>query len=619
MDATNDGVDSSILFKVLTEGISKSFNSKHLFAWKNCDLPFPHLPENTIILQSAGDEYTKEHYNEINKYALIVTFEAHGDTFSGVTPKWLWDAYEGGATILRIRHYSKSLHNAFIRRQYLRKFEKEISLRPIVSGMVNIDLTARSGMVAALYKKAIRTYVDLAVRPDLTSQSSDRPLAILTAYNEQDIILEALTDLIDQGCDVIVIDNWSDDGTYESIKTLQTQFSDRILEVRRFPECPAERTSWADLVGLKEEIAAHFPGRWIISSDADEFRRSPLPGLNLAQALDCASQCGANRVNFVVLNYRPIDDGQPPEGHFRSYYRHFELPDHHSYFVQARAWLQPKQRVNLAATGGHIAEFPEAIDFPLLFLTKHIPIRSPVHAMRKIAGERAQRWSEVELKKGWHTHYAKKIAQSYIWISDTLYREDTSGFETDYGLILSTSLARFFSPVETGRAGEMRRWIDTPFLVDMNRRLSDITAEHDILRSWIDDLELRTGAPTHGLQTTLKFQINSLLISHISAASGLKRRWREPHRSYVERSIEKFFFSNNWYLNQYPDVAATGANPAKHYLTFGAKEGRDPTSYFSTLQYLLDNPDVAASGVNPLVHFFLHGAKEGRIGVHRVI
>ena len=71
-------------------------------------------------------------------------------------------------------------------------------------------------------------------------------------------------------------------------------------------------------------------------------------------------------------------------------------------------------------------------------------------------------------------------------------------------------------------------------------------------------------------------------------------------------------FDREWYFNQNPDVAAMGIDAIRHYVTYGAREGRDPGPSFSTRAYLANNPDVAAAGANPLVHFVLHGAAEGR-------
>ena len=59
-------------------------------------------------------------------------------------------------------------------------------------------------------------------------------------------------------------------------------------------------------------------------------------------------------------------------------------------------------------------------------------------------------------------------------------------------------------------------------------------------------------------------------------------------------------------------MAAAGVDPLQHYLTYGWKEGRDPSANFDTKAYLAANPDVAAAGVNPLEHFLQYGAGEGR-------
>jgi hypothetical protein len=67
-----------------------------------------------------------------------------------------------------------------------------------------------------------------------------------------------------------------------------------------------------------------------------------------------------------------------------------------------------------------------------------------------------------------------------------------------------------------------------------------------------------------------------------------------------------------WYLQTYPDVRDIGADPGRHYLESGWREGRDPGPNFSTLAYLRANADVARSGVNPLLHYIEHGHAEGR-------
>src|SRR5262245_60572297 len=71
-------------------------------------------------------------------------------------------------------------------------------------------------------------------------------------------------------------------------------------------------------------------------------------------------------------------------------------------------------------------------------------------------------------------------------------------------------------------------------------------------------------------------------------------------------------FDADWYLETYPDVAARGVDPVRHYVQHGAREGRDPNRLFSSSWYLASYPDVAAAGLNPLTHYILRGAAEGR-------
>lgn len=76
------------------------------------------------------------------------------------------------------------------------------------------------------------------------------------------------------------------------------------------------------------------------------------------------------------------------------------------------------------------------------------------------------------------------------------------------------------------------------------------------------------------------------------------------------RTIKKSVrFSASWYLKTYPDIAENGIDPAKHYLIFGWKEGRDPSENFITKEYLEINEDV---NFCPLYHYEKYGKYERR-------
>lgn len=103
-----------------------------------------------------------------------------------------------------------------------------------------------------------------------------------------------------------------------------------------------------------------------------------------------------------------------------------------------------------------------------------------------------------------------------------------------------------------------------------------------------------------------------------ASLSGLLARLRVPAwlQSRATNSADVIrvsgLFDAAWYLEAYPDVAARNVDPLRHYIRYGAREGRDPNRFFSSSWYLANNPDVAKAGLNPLAHFILHGAGEGR-------
>ncbi|RYG99129.1 MAG: glycosyltransferase [Alphaproteobacteria bacterium] len=68
----------------------------------------------------------------------------------------------------------------------------------------------------------------------------------------------------------------------------------------------------------------------------------------------------------------------------------------------------------------------------------------------------------------------------------------------------------------------------------------------------------------------------------------------------------------NYYLGQNFDVRILGRDPVRHYVLFGAAEGRDPSPEFSSEGYFRANPDVALKKDNPLFHYIRYGRAEGR-------
>lgn len=87
----------------------------------------------------------------------------------------------------------------------------------------------------------------------------------------------------------------------------------------------------------------------------------------------------------------------------------------------------------------------------------------------------------------------------------------------------------------------------------------------------------------------------------------MPRRWNEY--LVIRRSR---IFDPAYYLLHYPDCRRSDIDPIWHYINYGWKEGRNPSSTFYTEYYLKMNPDVNQAGINPFVHYIKHGWHEGR-------
>ncbi|CAL4869170.1 hypothetical protein MMA231_03461 (plasmid) [Asticcacaulis sp. MM231] len=79
----------------------------------------------------------------------------------------------------------------------------------------------------------------------------------------------------------------------------------------------------------------------------------------------------------------------------------------------------------------------------------------------------------------------------------------------------------------------------------------------------------------------------------------------------LKRLRESSLFDPKWYVLNNPDLANADIDPARHYLSNGASEGRSPSPRFDAVWYTTANPKAAKSGINPLVHYLRFGQAEG--------
>ena len=232
-----------------------------------------------------------------------------------------------------------------------------------------------------------------------------RVVAIMTAYNERDIVRPSIERLIASGIDVYLIDNWSDDDTVAQVEDL---VGHGLLAIEQFP--PGGRVDhfeWSGLLERVGELAATLDHDWCVHHDVDQRRESPWPGLAYRDALHTAQQWGYNAVDHTILEFRPVDDGFADGAEISDYHRFFEFVPGAATAVHVQAWKNTGVVVDLAGSGGHDAAFFQRRVFPLNFVLRHYSVRSQQHGERKVFNERKPRYSTGELNRGWHSHYAR--------------------------------------------------------------------------------------------------------------------------------------------------------------------------------------------------------------------
>lgn len=292
-------------------------------------------------------------------------------------------------------------------------------------GVSFIGLTVNNNQ--NLEKKTILAVIDRRAQPAVSPVPADfRPLAIIASYNDRDIALQTTGKLLDDGIDVHVLDNWSDDGTFEQLSAMAESYPG--LKIERFPAQPPQYYEWAAILQEKADIAGRHPGRWIIHQDSDEIRSSPWAGISFRHGLWLADRSGFNAVDFTVLDFRPVEDDFDGSSDPESALTWFEFGKRPGHFNQIKAWKQGADAAELTVSGGHDVRFSDRRVFPYKFLLKHYPLRSVEQARRKIFLERRQRFSPQERQRGWHVQYdGHSEGDTFLWPRDQLLSFDEVG------------------------------------------------------------------------------------------------------------------------------------------------------------------------------------------------
>ena len=243
----------------------------------------------------------------------------------------------------------------------------------------------------------------LVISDSAVSSRESRVLAIISTYNEADIIEPVLNHLIENGVEVYLIDNRSTDDTVERARG---RLGRGVVGIEEFPPAlepnGSPQVAWNAILQRKVEVARAIPADWYIHHDADEIRESPWPGCSLRDGIQWVDQLGFTAIDFRVLNFPPVDSafeaGVDPKEHFTRFEEAAEYDR-----VQIKCWKACPE-VTLE-DGGHEVRFVERRVFPVRFILRHYPIRSQGHGIRKVFAERKNRFVESERTLGWHVQY----------------------------------------------------------------------------------------------------------------------------------------------------------------------------------------------------------------------
>ena len=264
------------------------------------------------------------------------------------------------------------------------------------------------------------------------SMSPKKILAIIHAYNEEDIINDVVEHLINQGIDIYVLDNWSNDSTFDILTLLKDKYPDRIT-LDRFPECNSVNYEWELQLQKTEDIAFNMKNYdWILHYDADEIRISPWKGVTLSRAISFIDSLGYNAIDFTVIDFRPTEEDNNQNILIKN--RFFEFGKRPGHFNQVKGWKnQEGTKVCLSRTGGHEAQFLNRKIYPIKFLTKHYPLRSTQQAKKKIFIDRIPRFEKENREKGWHTQYNNISEEcSFIYEKQYLINWNENFFMSDF-------------------------------------------------------------------------------------------------------------------------------------------------------------------------------------------
>jgi len=254
-------------------------------------------------------------------------------------------------------------------------------------------------------------------------------LAVICVRNEELTIACCLENWINNNCEVVLIDNDSDDRTVEIARSYQGR---GLLAVERMPW----RGYFAlkDQLVLKHKIISEASHDWVVHADADEVLRSPWNGLPLADAIQSVDGEGYSCINFHELVFVPREEQDFRNSDYPRYmdtYYFFE-----PYYPRLlRAWRRDLSADNFKS-GGHVLAGAGVKPYPRDFYLCHYIILSHEHACQKYVG---RRFDPSEIAEGWHSNRLGIQADQLVLKPSPYLKKLPGGNAADFDLSMPSA------------------------------------------------------------------------------------------------------------------------------------------------------------------------------------
>jgi len=279
--------------------------------------------------------------------------------------------------------------------QSIKRFEMNHGFRSLFWGYTKQNSKNEDEVSCLIIDNPIYSVID--------KRKNKKILAIISSYNEIDILPQVIENFIRQDIYVHCIDNWSTDKTKKYLEQLSNK--NKFVTYSVYPLRKENEFDMYKMLEEKVRIAEHSDADWILHTDADEIRVSPFEKFSLKDSIEIVDSLGFNAIDYTCIDFKPIIDRFDGKQKISSFFKYFEFGLRPGHFIQIKTWKNRKN-VRLANSGGHRVEFPSQNIFPYKFLLKHYPIRSNKQGRRKVY-ERKVRREKERRERGWGVQYNK--------------------------------------------------------------------------------------------------------------------------------------------------------------------------------------------------------------------